>query len=369
MINPVTDRLGFIKVVPFEGSYLFGKIPLPGAEQLLPEIRGVSQEVFRDRKHYKSLYSLKDQVGGDVSSDIAESVKVRKGDIIYQVFLAPQPYNFVGTIQTRDKYQRFYDMSIELIVSNPKLFAILCFNGKDPIASLIREFKGAFQSYTSRFEHDKLNDVTLNFENWISALSQRYGVRVIRPRWTFRADYSRAKEIEVRQQATLKKVEIETEADVKTLEDKLRMDRERRQKQFERDEKSKQSEFNRLEKMKYHQNEAYIKLLSRTVDELVTINRERIRDAIDGNGSVKDVLEDTLKLLEVFSSAASENANIVDGMLLTEDMPTETEEVVERETDGLEMNGDLQSHKDVGLSLDSFSNIQHPNPDSSASDV
>ncbi|HCP74194.1 MAG TPA: hypothetical protein DIU08_06085 [Ktedonobacter sp.] len=114
-------------------------------ERLLPVIKEVSQEVFRDGKHFKSIYPLKDQVGGAISKS-SGSVKIRKGDIIYRISLAPQPYNFVGTIQTRDKYQRIYEMSIELIVSNAKLFAILCFHDKDPVASVVREFKGAFQS-------------------------------------------------------------------------------------------------------------------------------------------------------------------------------------------------------------------------------
>jgi hypothetical protein len=342
-------------------------------ERLLPVIKEVSQEVFRDGKHFKSIYPLKDQVGGAISKS-SGSVKIRKGDIIYRISLAPQPYNFVGPIQTRDKYQRIYDMSIELIVSNAKLFAILCFHDKDPVASVVREFKGAFQSYVSRFEHDKLKDVTLNFENWIGVLSQRYGIRVMHPTWTLRADYSREKDIEIRQQVVLRKLEIETEADVKALEEKFRMDRERIQKWFEREEKSKQSEFNRLEKLKYHQNEAYIKLLSKTVDELATINHERIRDAVDGNGSVKDVLEDTLKLLGVFSSAASENANVIDGSLLNKDVPFETEEDdYERETAGLETKIDPQSYEDSVMNVengnqasDSLQNIQQSTTDSSA---
>ncbi|HEX6482175.1 MAG TPA: hypothetical protein VF043_25305 [Ktedonobacteraceae bacterium] len=371
MTNPLTDRLGFIEEVQFEGPHVFGKIPLPMFEQLLPALKGVSQEVFRDGKHFKSINLLKDQVNGAISKS-SRSAKIRKGDIIYRISLAPQPYNFVGTIQTRDKYQKIYDMSFELIVSNPRNFAILCFHDKDPVASVVREFKGALESYLSKFEHDKLNDTTLNFENWIGVLSQRYGMIVMRPTWILRADYSREKASEIRQQAALRKLEIETEADIKALEERIRMDRERLQKLFEREEKSRQSEFNHFEKLKYHQNEASIKLLSKTVDELVTINRDRIRDAVDGNGSVKDVVEDTLKLLGVFSRAASKNANVIDGSLLNKDVPFETEEDdLERETAGFETKIDPQAYEggamneDVNQPSDYLQNTQQPTTDSS----
>lgn len=325
MFNPVTDRLGYVEKVVIEGRAILGQIPLRLFGRVVPVTEGVSQEIFRGGQRIGSIRPP-GITSGNAEDMISAPIKVRKGDVIYRVSLVPQPYNFVGTIQTKDGYQRIYDMHIELVVSNSVLFIFWYCQGNDPANSVISQFKEDFQIYASKFDHDKLDSlrpVYNNFNNWSS---NHYGMKVTNPQHGFRKDEKRVKALEIQQNAELRKREIEAEAEIKALEEKFRMARERRQKEFDREEKKNQSDFARAQRLQHHLNEARIKLLNKTVDDLVSINSARIRDALDYGGSIKMILEASLKPLNVFSAPSREDGDIVDAPPLQGDIPGEAEE-------------------------------------------
>ncbi len=328
MFNPVTDRIKLVEEIVISGRSMLGKMPLPLFDQVLPAINGFNQEVFRNGAYLGSVHPTNFPVEKANSLGVIHPIKVRRGDIIYRITLAPQPYHFPGTVQSKDKYQRIYDMSIVLMVNNTTRVIEWYHQSKDPAGWVINRFKENFEQWASSIEHDKLSSAKPSWDNITQLLSNQCGIRITQPRWSFRADLIRGREWEIRQHAELRKVEIEKEHEIKSLEEQLRREREIAQKDFDRDEKSKQNEFVRAEKLKNRRNEAYMQLLSETVKELMTMNRERIREALDYNRSVKGVLQDSLRLLNVFSGSVPENEEVIDSMPSYDDISLEDKEGV-----------------------------------------
>lgn len=188
-------------------------------------------------------------------------------------------------------------------------------------------FKATFQRYASEFDHNKLDTVQFPFEQWAESLRESYGITALCTKPVFRFDDKKTQEDKVYQDARLRRFAIEEEEKVKGLEEDIRMRQERRQKEFMRDEKRKENEFTREEKLKSHINEARIKLLDQSIDELVRINKERLNDAADSNGSFKSILEDSLRLLLAFRQLPpEEERKIVDESLQT-DLPLLDQEI------------------------------------------
>lgn len=337
MDNSVTNRLRLVEMIQFKGFPLFGNTKIPWFDQAVPVIEGISQEVFRGENHFASVYHT-DSQPGSTSRINSFPVKVHKGDIIYRVSLIPQPYDFTGIITTKDGYQRMYEISLQLLVNSPRQCVESYRAGKDPASLTIGQFKTQFELFFSQFVHDEIDHSSARIGKINQQLSDLYGIVVVRPSWRFHADPRRERELEIQQKTKLRKKEIEAEietkvfelrnntrlkkeeftsnAEVKELEDQIRMRRERVQRQFDRDEKVKQNDFVREEKIKANLNEARIKLLSTTVNDLATINTERIRDAFDSNASVRAVLEYSLKLLAVFTEQKSKSEEVIDSTLL-----------------------------------------------------
>jgi hypothetical protein len=313
MYNSQTDSLGLIEcVVVEEGGRLFGKVPVPPFDRSLQPLPGKHQEVFRGGVPIGSVFPP----GAPTTNGCrVEPVKVRSGDRIYRVSVSPKTYPIVGTILTKDRYQRIYEMSIEWQISNPLQIVYMYQRGEDPTGKAIAHFKASFQRYASCFDHNKLDAVQFPFNQWAKSLRDQYGVIAFCSQPVFRFDNKKTQEDKVHQDAKLRKFVIEAESDVKILEEESKRDQERQQRQFERDEKSKQNDFLREEKLKAQLNEARIKLLVQSVNDLVLINRERLKDAVDCNGSFKAVLEDSLKLLNAFNQPPQEEGVVVDASL------------------------------------------------------
>lgn len=319
MENPVTDRLMLVETTCFEGLPLLGNITIPWFEQRIPARKGINREVFRGKNYIGSVNSPSIRLGDQRERESAP-VKARKGDLIYNVLLTPQLYNFTGFIGTKDGFQRTYEVRLQLQVNNSKRCVECYREGRDPAAMAIGHFKSKFEQYFSRFVYDEIDHIKVSTEKLNKQLDDMCGIIVVHMNWKFYLDLQREKALQIRRNAELRKIEIETEAEVKELEERQKMDRERRQKQFELEEKGKKNDFDRMEKLKQNLNEARIQWLSNTVQELVTINKEQIRDAIDSNVSVRTVLEDHLKLLSVFSGSNPKDGGIVDSNLLNEDI-------------------------------------------------
>ncbi len=312
MLNSVTDYLKLVEQEVVRGWPILGRIPLPFFDQDILVIEGISQEVFRGKNHHGSV-----KAGSAL-------VKARRGDIIYYVTLTPQWYTFTGTIQTQDKYHITYKMQTELVVTNPKRVVEQYRQSKDPSGWMIDRLKKIFEGWAAGIGHDKLDDSAKpSFDATLQLLGVDCGVSIRRYSWNFIPAPTSLKELEIYQNTKLRKIEmrsaheikmieIENEHEVKDLDAKLRRERERDQKAFDREEKLKENKVSREEKRRKEQNEAYIKLLSETVKNLVEINRWLIHDALDYDRSVKAVLQNYLKLLEVFDSSLPEEGKVID---------------------------------------------------------
>ncbi len=347
MANPITNRLRLVETIHFDGLPLLGFIKVPWFDQVVPVMEGVNQEVFRGEDHIGSVYPSNGQAE-NAGNAFMPLVKARRGDLIYRVSLTPQPYDLTGVITTKDGYRRVYQVRLELLVKNSSRCLERYRDSEDPAALAIGQFKVAFERFVSRYAHDEVDHMRLAFDGLNNQLSDYCGIIIERSNYSSHTDLRREQELEIqqktelkkrevmaeveakmfelRQRAELKKEELATDAEVKELEEKIRMKRESLQKQFDRDEKVKQSDFARAEKMKHHLNEARIKLLSMTVNDLTAINSERIRDAFDSNASVRAVLEDSLKLLGVFSGSNRKSEEVVDSNLLNGDRAVNAEE-------------------------------------------
>jgi hypothetical protein len=345
MDNPVTNRLRLIEMIQFEGLPIFGSTKIPWFDQAVPMIEGISQEVFRGENHLDSVHPGNQSVGASSTKPLP--VKARKGDIIYRVSLIPQPYDFTGIITTKDGYQRMYEVSLQLLVNSPRRCVENYRASKDPASLTIGQFKTQFELYFSQLVHDEIDLSSTRIGKLNQQLSDLYGIIVVHPNWRFHADPRRKRELEIQQKTELRKKEVEADveakvfelrkntilkkeelklnAEVKELEDDIRMRRDRIQKQFDHDEKVKQNDFVRVEKIKGNLNEARIKLLSTTVNDLATINTERIRDAFDSDASVRAVLEYSLKLLAVFTEQKSKSEEVIDSTLLNDGVAANTE--------------------------------------------
>ncbi len=315
MYGSQTDCLGLIEYIPVEREMLFRKVPVPLFERILPPLPGKHQEVFRGSIPIGSVFPLE---ASAPHSRRVEPVKIRSGDSIYRVSIFPKPYPIVGTLQTRDRYQRLYEVNIEWQISNPLQCVYMYQRGENPTGKAIMHFKATFQHYASCFEHNKLDTIHFPFDQWAKSLQEHYGITAICTKPVFRFDDKKTQEEKVYQDAKIRKFIAETERGIHNLEDDIKQEQERQQKQFERDEKSKQNEFAREEKLKNHINEARIKLLDQSVNDLVLINRERLKDAADCNESFKGILEDSLRLLHAFHQLPQEKAEIVDESLQTD---------------------------------------------------
>src|SRR2546423_7244003 len=132
MFNPVTDRLKLVEEVVVSGRPVLGRIPLSLFDQVIFVIEDVSQEVFRGKNYLGSVRPASFYAEKALSLDTMPLIKARRGDMIYRVTLAPQPYGFTGTVQTQDKYQRMYEMQIVLEVKDPTRIIEWYHQSKDP---------------------------------------------------------------------------------------------------------------------------------------------------------------------------------------------------------------------------------------------
>ena len=347
MENIITNRLRLVETTFFEGRPLLGSIKIPWFEHEVPVVTDRNQEIYRDEKHIGSVNYHSSLVGG-ASTNGTQSIKARKGDIIYCISLNPQPYTLTGIITTKDGYRKMYEISFQIQVNNSRQFIEKYHRGKDPVAAAIHDFKTAFERYFSGFNHDEIDFKRLGYGNLNKWLSKEYGLLFLDILRNFHIDYQREKELEIwrktelrkreviaeiemkkfelTKQAELRRAEIITNAELSELEKEVKVRGERIQKQSDRDERRIQNDFSREEKIKSQLNEARIQILTKTVHDLTAINTERIRDAFDSDTPVRLVLEDSLKLLAVFVGPNQENEEVIDAHLSNDNLEVDVKE-------------------------------------------
>src|SRR5207253_5002842 len=136
------------------------------------------------------------------------SVKAHKGDIIYRVYLTPQPYDFTGIITTKDRFRRMYDVHLQLQVNNSKKFVESYRADKDPVGSTIDVFRIQFEHFFSRLMHDEIDSSRVGINKLNQSLSDLFGIIVISQSWRFHPDPYRENELEIHQKVELRKREL-----------------------------------------------------------------------------------------------------------------------------------------------------------------
>lgn len=375
MYNQVTDRFGFVRTEIVQALPLLGRI--------ISSKDGYSLEVFRSGEH---LVSVRHRTIAPASATRRRSVqkpqrmKVDDGDVVYWVSVVPQPIPIVGSLTTLDNFVRTYDITLDLVVSDPKLFAKGYRQGKDPVNLAIESFKTAFLKYAAKTEHDKLKVFKQPDDVWNNSLSADTGMKIAQiSQSTFRDDPVRLQMAAMQQDAEKDQLAIRIKAENQRLEDQFQRIRdsekgfherreqglqrkfereeeerqglhERReqelQRKFEREEEEKQllyqnriqekqEAFKREELTRQHIFELHYQLRNAAAQELKEILRERIRDTYDRGRPIDDVAIESLKLLNAFhkslyrgyvdSTLASDHNSNTDGTSSGEDTSFEYE--------------------------------------------
>ena len=340
MSDQTTNHFKLIEKTYVEGVPLLGFVKASWFDRIVPVKENVIQEVFRGEDLIGTVYPYSSSAD-NISQMNSQPVKARRGDIIYSIVLIPQPYTLTGVIATKDGYTRTYQAYLELLINNPRACVKRYRIDGDPTAWIIPGFKNRFEQFMSGFIHDEISSVKFTLDGLNAQLSNSSGIIIqhftwnsgIDPRHEQEREFQQkievrkrevlaeveAKVFELRRRTELKKAELVADGELKELEEMIRMSRERTQKQFDRDEKVKQNDFVRNEKMMSRLHEARIQFLSKTVNDLTAINSERIREAFDSDASVRTLLEDSLKLLTVFSEQSHTSEEVVESSLLNSD--------------------------------------------------
>jgi hypothetical protein len=297
MYNQVTDRFGLVQTELVKAVPMFGRT--------ISAIENYSLEVFHGEHHRGSVPK---RGFGFANNNRQESqkMKVYNGDIIFWVNLVSQPVSISGSFMTKDKYIRIYDITIDLVISDPALFTQGYRLGKDPVNIAIEKFKSSLEGYASSTEHDKLVPIKQIADKWNNNLCAGTGMKIMQVSyWSLRDDPKRAEMFTILQEAEKNKASITTQAEVQKLKDKLERERDAEQRDFEREQEARQ-----------HMHQLHIRLRETAALEITDILRERIRDTFERNGSIHEVAEDSMKLLNAFHESLH-RGSVVDSTLMS----------------------------------------------------
>ncbi len=283
MYNQVTDRYQFVEVKVITAPPVLGR--------MISSVEGYSLQLFRSKEHVHSLHPHNLQSGpisktGPKSVQKPEQMRVYNGDVIYKIDVRPHSIPIVGSFKTKDNYVPIYDITLDLVVNDPVLFAKGYSLGKDPVHLAIERFKTAFLDYAAKTEHDKLNVLRPPDIAWNEGLSNHTGMMIHQiSQWRLREDPKRLETAEIEQDAVKNTLLVRTKAETKKLE------------------------------LMY---QLHSQLSNTAAQELKAILQERIRDAFESGKPVSKVAEETLKLLNAlfegiedftFSNGSSTSAN------------------------------------------------------------
>lgn len=310
MSNQVTDRFRFVQTENVQA--------LPMWERNISSEDGYSLEIFRSGEHFASV---RPRTAGSASTTRRKSVqkpqqmRIDNGDVIYWVNIVPQPIPVVGIFTTLDNFACIYDITLDLVVSDPVLFVQGYRLEKDPVLLTMESFKKAFLDYAAKTEYDKLNVLRPPDNVWNDSLSKDTGMRVAQiSRWSLRGDPQRLETAKLYRDAVKDMLAIIIKSENQMLEDQFERIRDfekrihdrdelARQREFERSELEKQKAFDREERTRQHIFELHYQLRTAAAQELKEILKERIRDTFDRGKPIDSVAEESLKLLDAFQKS------------------------------------------------------------------
>ncbi len=306
MYNQLTDRFELIRTEIVKAIPLFGRT--------ISAVNGYSLEVFHGQIHIGSVRD-RGSVPANNTGRESQKLRVNNGDVIYKVNIVHVPVPIVGSLMTQDKYVRIYDITVDLVVSNPILFVQEYQLGKDPIKLTIEKIKSSLQDYASQTEHNKLVRFNRPRDVWNNDLHVDIGIMVMQIRWQdLREDPKRDEAAAIRREAEKKKKSITTQDEIQKLEDTFERERGALKREYERDEQLKQNEFKREEETRQHIHRLHLQLRETAAQELTDILRERIRYTFERGTEIDEVAEDSMKLLNAFHESL-QRGSLVDSTL------------------------------------------------------
>lgn len=270
--------------------------------------------------------------------------KVKNGNIIYWVSSANYPVSIGGQCTTKDHYIRIYEMTLDLMVVNPVLFAQGYRLGKDPLKMAVEAARSEFLDYVTQTKHDFLQD-WLPDSKFNERLAKETGMKVTISRQAIRVDPKHVQPVAPGLEADINDLEmlrediqkfkeelktIRDEQETIRLEDDKMYRRQDRQIEIERNrEISRQKHISTLENLKRKEEEAehihqlHSQLLETAAQELAYILKARIQDIYESNRPIDEVVkvsddfmkalhESLLKVIkedETHSSGSSANTN------------------------------------------------------------
>lgn len=353
VFNPVTDQLKLVQEVLNEQGVLlenvFGKAPRV--------FSGYFQDIYRNGQFVGTVPPL-ERLPED--QPYRSQLRLYKGDNIYRIPATSIPYSFQGTLTTREHYQRIYDVEVELEVQNRQSLIKEYQKSHDPARWAIYHYKQHFEAEALQHEYDRLSEIKSSLAAKSEQLNTTFGIKILNPRWNIKDDPQRLQDDEIyleqerkkrslrdeadqkesllqleqrneitrlrlqldtlKHQTELRRKEMELEAELKDFEARAKRESE----EFKRNEILRKNAFGREEQMRTAQHEVRMKLLNHTLEVLVASNAERIRDVLECNGSARAILEDALKLLDVFEAPPQETKEIVEAAFSEEDESLQT---------------------------------------------
>src|SRR5216684_1819577 len=295
MYNQVTDRYRLVQMEIVKALPVFGRT--------ISSVDNYSLEVFRGDMHLGSVGPRSPQPASKTKRNPVR-MKVNHGDIIYRVNILPHSVPIVGSFTALDNFVRIYDVTLDLVVSDPVLFVQGYRLGKDPVKLAIEVFTSAFQKYAAKTEHDKLKILRPPDDTWNNSLSADTGMKVAQiSQSTFRDDPVRLQMAAMQQDAGKDQLAISIKAENQRLEDNFQRIRDSNRRIHERRELETQRKFEREEDERQHMFDLHYQLRVAAAQELKEILRERIRDTYDRGKPIDEVAEESLKLLTAFNES------------------------------------------------------------------
>jgi hypothetical protein len=206
-----------------------------------------SMEVFRDGHYFCSLRVNETGMGGDVKPAMQEA-KLRNGDLLYYVDLAPRVLHLSGSLTTRDRYTPGYHAEITVRVNNPLVFLQAYFQGMrdaklDPMMRFKAAVERAFKRYAEATDHDKLKGRELESAAFKNREGRNLGIWIDRSVADIVEDPHRQKIREIEKQTEVEKARERSRAEVQSVKADYSLLEEAKQREHSRREKSKDTLF------------------------------------------------------------------------------------------------------------------------------
>lgn len=276
MDNMLTDQLLLARKIYAQGILFF--------QHPLQPLDDCYQVVFQGDR-YQGI------VGPNTPHE--QLVKVRKDDVIIRVYFESRIHSLTGTLSTKDRYKRIYEIPLEVTVSNLAYFATNYFQKKDPAKQAIDTFKARFEQYVTGVEYTRVQSLVIPFAQWNTAW-ETTGIQLKQSGKTmFRADpqYSDpdVEAAKLQEQIRKQQATLELEKTIQILQDKIEQERKEIQKDFERREKTKEQIYT-----------ICYNLRQVAAEEITAVLKERIHEGFENGHTSSKISDEYFALLGLF---------------------------------------------------------------------